>query len=102
MMLDLTCKTSDLQNQGEKDNHFNNDQFTIDKEADEKFKRMKIDRTSIQKRVISHPSFHNVSFKDAERMLAKMDQVINTHILFYKHSSEDILFIICILRIIPF
>uniref|UniRef100_A0A674GYP5 Transcription elongation factor SPT6 n=1 Tax=Taeniopygia guttata TaxID=59729 RepID=A0A674GYP5_TAEGU len=52
---DLTCRTSDL----------------MDKNNEWKLKQQ---RTTYIKRVIAHPSFHNISFKQAEKMMETMDQ----------------------------
>ena len=41
------------------------------KEEDQKTKKK---QTTYIKRVIVHPSFHNISFREAEKLMATMDQ----------------------------
>lgn len=57
------------------------------KEEEEKDKKLKEQRkyatTNFVKRVISHPAFHNVKYKDAEHMLEKFEQVIVFNFCFF-------------------
>uniref|UniRef100_A0A915EEF5 S1 motif domain-containing protein n=1 Tax=Ditylenchus dipsaci TaxID=166011 RepID=A0A915EEF5_9BILA len=75
MQCELSCRTSDLQrsNVSEKDNHFDEQRCKKDKEQKQKERSAQTAKNQFVKRVISHPSFHNVTFKDAERMLRGMD-----------------------------
>lgn len=77
MQADLSCKTSDLQKiqQTENDLYYDGFRAREDKEQQDKAKNAQIVRNNFVKRVISHPSFHNVTFKDAERMLRNMEPV---------------------------
>lgn len=79
MQAELSCKTSDLQKvqQNQNDIYFDGFRAREDKEQQEKIKNAQIVRNNFVKRVISHPSFHNVTFKDAERMLRNMEPVSN-------------------------
>lgn len=76
--LDLTCRSSDL---ADKEGKFSlpkdlyYDQDTADKDRkDEEAAKKKANRPKYVKRVIVHPAFKNISFKEAERLLADMDQ----------------------------
>lgn len=74
---DLSCKSSDLKgDEDRKDKYFDNDRFQDDHIADEKARKAAHEKRNMNSRVTSHPCFHNVTFKDAERMLRKMDLVI--------------------------
>lgn len=77
MQCELSCKTSDLQKKKSiaKDMFFDEFRARQDKEEADKLRTQKAIKTNFVKRVISHPSFHNVTFKEAERMLRTMDQV---------------------------
>lgn len=58
--------------------------FQEDEENERKIKEQKKVQTNFVKRVISHPSFHNVTYRDAERMLQKFEQVsFFMHFLFF-------------------
>ncbi|UYV64588.1 SUPT6H [Cordylochernes scorpioides] len=76
--VDLTCRSSDLLDKNG-DWKPNKDQF-YDFEAEEKDRQIHDDAQKKQgkhayiKRVIVHPSFHNINFKESEEMLSKMDQ----------------------------
>uniref|UniRef100_A0A8C5RCP7 SPT6 homolog, histone chaperone and transcription elongation factor n=1 Tax=Laticauda laticaudata TaxID=8630 RepID=A0A8C5RCP7_LATLA len=80
---DLTCRTSDLMDRSNewklpKDAHYDFADEASDHKQDEELKR-KQQRTSewtssYIKRVIAHPSFHNINFKQAEKMMETMDQ----------------------------
>ncbi|RUS83311.1 hypothetical protein EGW08_008933 [Elysia chlorotica] len=76
--VELTSKSSDL---ADKDNmwrpqkdvyyDYDTEKADIDKEND--MKKLQARQTYI-KRVIAHPYFHNVSYKECEKLLANMDQ----------------------------
>ncbi|XP_026576952.1 transcription elongation factor SPT6 [Pseudonaja textilis] len=75
---DLTCRTSDLMDRSNewklpKDAHYDFANEAADHKQDEELKR-KQQRTTYIKRVIAHPSFHNINFKQAEKMMESMDQ----------------------------
>uniref|UniRef100_A0A674IU39 SPT6 homolog, histone chaperone and transcription elongation factor n=1 Tax=Terrapene triunguis TaxID=2587831 RepID=A0A674IU39_9SAUR len=75
---DLTCRTSDLMDKNNewklpKDTYYDFDAEAADHKQEEDYKR-KQQRTTYIKRVIAHPSFHNISFKQAEKMMETMDQ----------------------------
>uniref|UniRef100_U3I284 Transcription elongation factor SPT6 n=1 Tax=Anas platyrhynchos platyrhynchos TaxID=8840 RepID=U3I284_ANAPP len=75
---DLTCRTSDLVDKNNewklpKDTYYDFDSEAADHKQEEDLKR-KQQRTTYIKRVIAHPSFHNISFKQAEKMMETMDQ----------------------------
>ncbi|CAL8280696.1 unnamed protein product [Arctogadus glacialis] len=76
--VDLTCRTSDLADKGNewklpKDSYYDFDTETEDHKHEEDLKK-KQQRTPYIKRVIAHPSFHNISFKQAEKMMESLDQ----------------------------
>ncbi|XP_051786507.1 transcription elongation factor SPT6 [Erpetoichthys calabaricus] len=76
--VDLTCRTSDLMDKNNewklpKDTHYDFDAEAEDLKLDEETKK-KQQRTTYIKRVIAHPSFHNINFKQAEKMMETMDQ----------------------------
>ncbi|XP_067032168.1 transcription elongation factor SPT6-like [Acropora muricata] len=78
LQLDLTCRSSDLlDKEGKysplKDKYFDEDAADVDKKEEEAAKK-KANRPKYVKRVIVHPSFKNISFKEAERLLAEMEQ----------------------------
>ena len=74
---DLTCKGSELQKEegshGALDRYFDEDKCNMDQRKKE-HQRVRREPTNFVKRVVTHPSFHNITFKDAEKMLAKMEQ----------------------------
>nr|CAD2207292.1 unnamed protein product [Meloidogyne enterolobii] len=71
---DLSCKSSDLRGEEDRrDKYFDSDRFQEDNIADEKARKAAHEKRHMNSRVTSHPCFHNVTFKDAERMLRKMD-----------------------------
>lgn len=75
---DLTTKTSaliDKENQWKpaKDLYYDQDRERKETEKEEEKKKLQARQTYI-KRVIAHPSFHNISYKDCEKILEKMDQ----------------------------
>ena len=72
------CKSSALMDkEGEykkqKDDFYDRDREEMDTERDLEAKKVKERQTYI-KRVIVHPSFYNIGFKEAERLMAGMDQ----------------------------
>ncbi|XP_061104360.1 transcription elongation factor SPT6 [Conger conger] len=76
--VDLTCRTSDLMDKNNewklpKDTYYDFDAETEDVKHEEDLKK-KQQRTTYIKRVIAHPSFHNINFKQAEKMMESMDQ----------------------------
>ncbi|XP_051533006.1 transcription elongation factor SPT6 [Myxocyprinus asiaticus] len=76
--VDLTCRTSDLSDKNNewklpKDTYYDFDAETDDVKQEEEHKK-KQQRTTYIKRVIAHPSFHNINFKQAEKMMESMDQ----------------------------
>ncbi|KAI7796472.1 transcription elongation factor SPT6 isoform X1 [Triplophysa rosa] len=76
--VDLTCRTSDLSDKNNewklpKDTYYDFDAETDDVKQEEEHKK-KLQRTTYIKRVIAHPSFHNINFKQAEKMMESMDQ----------------------------
>lgn len=74
---ELSCKTSDLQQaeSGCQDSYFNYDREAKDKQNMIAATEKNTAKTNFTKRVISHQSFHNITYTDAERMLATMGQV---------------------------
>jgi len=73
-----TCKTSALKDAGHdyrptKDNYYDSIQEQIDTEAEVKDVKKKAG-TSYMKRVIIHPQFHNIGYKEAEKLLAGEEQ----------------------------
>ena len=56
-----------------KDPFYDNESEERDIKNEEDAKKLKQRQTYI-KRVIVHPSFHNISFKEAERLMDQMDQ----------------------------
>ncbi|KAM3875493.1 transcription elongation factor SPT6-like [Diretmus argenteus] len=78
LSVDLTCRTSDLSDKNNdwklpKDTYYDFDAENEDVKKEEEAK-MKQQRTTYIKRVIAHPSFHNINFKQAEKMMESMDQ----------------------------
>uniref|UniRef100_A0A8C7TMX8 SPT6 homolog, histone chaperone and transcription elongation factor n=1 Tax=Oncorhynchus mykiss TaxID=8022 RepID=A0A8C7TMX8_ONCMY len=78
LSVDLTCRTSDLSDKNNewklpKDTYYDFDTETEDVKQEEEAKK-KQQRTTYIKRVIAHPSFHNINFKQAEKMMESMDQ----------------------------
>eukprot|EP00061_Rhincodon_typus_P018393 g47548.t1 len=76
--VDLTCRTSDLMDKNNewklpKDTYYDFDSEAADQKVDDDAKK-KQQRTTYIKRVIVHPSFHNINFKQAEKMMETMDQ----------------------------
>ncbi|MGH0177772.1 UNVERIFIED_CONTAM: hypothetical protein FKN15_076140, partial [Acipenser sinensis] len=76
--VDLTCRTSDLMDKSNewklpKDTYYDFDAEAEDLKLEEDAKK-KQQRTTYIKRVIAHPSFHNINFKQAEKMMETMDQ----------------------------
>ncbi|KAM4046625.1 transcription elongation factor SPT6 [Anomaloglossus baeobatrachus] len=76
--VDMTCRTSDLMDKNNewklpKDTFYDFDTETTHLKQEEDLKK-KQQRTTYIKRVIAHPSFHNINFKQAEKMMETMDQ----------------------------
>ncbi|XP_053313046.1 transcription elongation factor SPT6 [Spea bombifrons] len=76
--VDMTCRTSDLMDKNNewklpKDTYYDFDTEAAHLKQDEELKK-KQQRTTYIKRVIAHPSFHNINFKQAEKMMETMDQ----------------------------
>ena len=75
--VNLTCRTSDLLDTNnefkpQKDFFYDNDAEKLDKETEEESKKKKKRQTYI-KRIIVHPSFHNIDYAKAEKKLAEMN-----------------------------
>lgn len=76
--VELTCRTSDLSDTKNeylppKDIHYGYEFEDKDRKVESESKK-KQHRQAYVKRIIVHPSFHNIDFKQAEKMLAAMDQ----------------------------
>ncbi|XP_022244486.1 transcription elongation factor SPT6-like [Limulus polyphemus] len=76
--IDLTCRSSDLMDKNNewrphKDKYYDFDAEEKDRKIEEDQKK-KHNRQTYIKRVIVHPSFHNISYKEAESLLAQMEQ----------------------------
>lgn len=76
--VELTSRTSDLVDEFAafkpvKDLHYDDEQEAVDLKQEEDRKKSQDRRTYI-KRVIVHPSFHNIGYQQAETMLAEMEQ----------------------------
>ena len=75
--VECISKTSDLRDKEwtqrpKRDVHYDDDAERNDKSKEENQAKAKKGSTYI-KRVITHSAFHNISFKEAEQMLGKMD-----------------------------
>ncbi|CAN7987050.1 unnamed protein product [Ixodes hexagonus] len=76
--VDLTCRSSDLADVNNewrpaKDLYYDNEAEDKDRKVvDDSMKKQ--NRQTYVKRVIVHPSFHNISYKEAEKLLSTMDQ----------------------------
>ncbi|XP_065201238.1 transcription elongation factor SPT6 [Planococcus citri] len=76
--IEATSKTSDLNDENNewrppKDGFYDFEMETNDKKIEENKKKMKTSQT-YTKRVIVHPSFHNISFSKAVALMENMDQ----------------------------
>ena len=79
--VECTSKGSDLRDDGDglkremrpKDEWYDQDAENDEKKKEEDQKTKKKQTTYI-KRVIVHPSFHNISFREAEKLMVTMDQ----------------------------
>ncbi|XP_037068025.1 LOW QUALITY PROTEIN: transcription elongation factor SPT6-like, partial [Pollicipes pollicipes] len=76
--VECTCKSSDLADKNKewrpaKDPFYDVDAENEDRQAAEATRKQKEAQTYL-KRVIVHPAFHNIDFKEARRLLATMDQ----------------------------
>ncbi|VDD93440.1 unnamed protein product [Enterobius vermicularis] len=74
-----SCRSSDLRNLQQQnvtyDEYFDRLRCQEEEEKDKKLREQrKFATTNFVKRVISHPAFHNVKYKDAEHMLEKFEQ----------------------------
>lgn len=75
--VNLTCRSSDLLDvnnefRPQKDYYYDHDSEKQDKESEEESKKKKKRQTYI-KRIIVHPSFHNIDYGKAEKKLAEMN-----------------------------
>jgi len=75
--VNLTCRSSDLLDlnnefKPQKDYYYDHDLELEDKKAEEESKKKKKRQTYI-KRIIVHPSFHNIDYAKAEKKLAEMN-----------------------------
>jgi len=68
---DLSDKTNNLR-QG-KDPYYDSEAELRDLQSEQEAKKHKARQTYV-KRVIVHPSFHNISYADAEKKMQNMDQ----------------------------
>ncbi|GAB6026482.1 hypothetical protein CHUAL_012908 [Chamberlinius hualienensis] len=76
--VDLTCRSSDLADKNSefkpaKDTYYSQEDEDKDNKVNEDLRKRQT-RQNYVKRVIVHPSFHNIAFKDAEKLLSTMDQ----------------------------
>ncbi|XP_053375824.1 transcription elongation factor SPT6-like isoform X2 [Mercenaria mercenaria] len=76
--VDLTTKSTDLldkENQWkpQKDLHYDMDKEKNESEKEEEKKKIQA-RQAYIKRVIAHPNFHNIGYKECEKILSNMDQ----------------------------
>ncbi|XP_033218943.1 transcription elongation factor SPT6 isoform X2 [Belonocnema kinseyi] len=76
--VECTSKSSDLADKKnewrpQKDPFYDNESEEKDRQAEEDSKKVKQRQTYV-KRVIVHPSFHNIGFSDAEKLLKNMKQ----------------------------
>ena len=89
MKIDLSCKGSDLRddnNRTQCDMYFDHEKAEADdREADSR--RIRKEPTNFIKRVVTHSAFHNITFKEAEKMLKKMEQ--GEAIIRPSSSSQD-------------
>lgn len=77
--LEMTCRTSDLNDRSyhwrpPKDFYYDFDAEDEDFKEEEDKKKKKAGKQNIFKRIIVHPSFHNIDFKQSEQMLESMHQ----------------------------
>ncbi|XP_077995239.1 transcription elongation factor SPT6-like isoform X2 [Glandiceps talaboti] len=78
IQIDLTCKSSDLADKNNewlptKDDYYDHEAEYKEKRAEEESKSKK-NRSTYVKRVIVHPSFHNINYKETEKMMTNMEQ----------------------------
>nr|CAD7428568.1 unnamed protein product [Timema monikensis] len=74
--VECISKSSDLADKNHeppKDPYYDTEAEERDKKVEEDGKKLKQRQTYI-KRVIVHPSFHNISYQEAEKIMAQMDQ----------------------------
>ena len=75
--VDLTSRTSDLQDRDNtwkppKDNYYDHDSESTDTQQSQKKQDKK--KRMYHKRVIAHPSFHNIDYNEVDKLLSTMDQ----------------------------
>ncbi|KPM09770.1 transcription elongation factor SPT6-like protein [Sarcoptes scabiei] len=90
--LDLTCRTSDLNDVNNrfkppKDNYYDFDAEATENETEEEHKRRGTRRRTYMKRIIYHPSFHNVDFKKSEQILDESPQGEAVHDKIHQNVS---------------
>ncbi|XP_071094189.1 transcription elongation factor SPT6-like [Haliotis cracherodii] len=76
--VDMTCKSSDLHDKEgtwkpQRDVYYDCDVEKKDIEKEQEKKKQQARQTYI-KRVIVHPSFHNIGYKECEKLMVNMDQ----------------------------
>ncbi|KAI8507404.1 Transcription elongation factor SPT6 [Branchiostoma belcheri] len=76
--VDLTCRSSDLADQNgdyrpARDLYYDHESEDKDRKADDEAKKKQA-RTTYVKRVIVHPCFHNISYKQAVKLMENQDQ----------------------------
>lgn len=76
--VECTCKTSDLldakhEHRPQRDQYYDADEEQKDIQAEEEAKKVKQRQTYV-KRVIIHPSFHNISYGETEKLMKNMKQ----------------------------
>uniref|UniRef100_A0A4D5R9G5 Transcription elongation factor SPT6 n=1 Tax=Scolopendra viridis TaxID=118503 RepID=A0A4D5R9G5_SCOVI len=76
--VDLTCRSSDLADKNNewrppKDAYYDEESEEKDRKAEEDHKKRQARQTYV-KRVIVHPSFHNIDFRETEKLMNTMDQ----------------------------
>jgi transcription elongation factor SPT6 len=75
MKVDLSCKGSDLRKNPfiKVDDRFDHDRAEAE-EREFDSRRIRREPANFIKRVVTHSAFHNITFKEAEKMLKKMEQ----------------------------
>jgi transcription elongation factor SPT6 len=76
--VECTSKSSDLSDKNntlrpQKDPYYDTESELNDVQAEQEAKKVKARQTYV-KRVIVHPSFHNISYSEAEKKMQGMDQ----------------------------
>lgn len=76
--LELTCRSSDLTNLNKfklvKDNNYDYELEDKDTRKEEDVKKRNSKQRTYMKRIIVHPSFHNIDFRQAEKLLNESNQ----------------------------